>query len=175
MGNLDGERAGKVIWLRSTDDDPTELDVVEAGDGYDVRWVMKVGPERAKAQLRDYGDFLQDLPKLERELPPLGAFDAVIRAAKVEVQGADGEAAQRKTEVDDLEFQIKGLRAALAAQSEGQELEEERYQRGVSEAGKRADELDRELLEMASRFCAPLRMRPELTDLFHELEADAAA
>jgi serine/threonine-protein kinase len=96
-------------------------------------------------------------------------------AAKKEAQAAEREAAQRKTEVDDLEFQIKELRAALAAQSESQEREEENFQRGVSEAGKRADELDRELLEMASRFCAPLRMRPELTDLFHELEADAAA
>jgi tRNA A-37 threonylcarbamoyl transferase component Bud32/predicted nucleic acid-binding Zn-ribbon protein len=96
-------------------------------------------------------------------------------AAKSVAQAAEREAAQRKTEVDDLEFQIKELRAALAAQSEGQEREEENFQRGVSEAGKRADELDRELLEMASRFCAPLRSRPELTELFHELEADAAA
>jgi serine/threonine-protein kinase len=95
--------------------------------------------------------------------------------AKSVAQAAEREAAQRRTEVDDLEFQIKELRAALAAQSEGQEREEENFQRGVSEAGKRADELDRELLEMASRFCAPLRSRPELTDLFHELEADAAA
>jgi len=95
--------------------------------------------------------------------------------AKAEAATAEREAAARKTEVDDLEFQIKELRAALAAQSEGQEREEENFQRGVSEAGKRADELDRELLELASRFCAPLRMRPELTDLFHELEADAAA
>jgi serine/threonine-protein kinase len=94
---------------------------------------------------------------------------------KAQAQAADREAAQRKTEVDDLEFQIKELRAALAAHSEGQEREEENFQRGVSEAGKRADELDRELLEMASRLCAPLRLRPELSDLFHELEEDAAA
>ncbi|MDF3068155.1 MAG: serine/threonine protein kinase [Polyangiaceae bacterium] len=94
---------------------------------------------------------------------------------KAQAQAADREAAQRKTEVDDLEFQIKELRAALAAHSEGQEREDENFQRGVSEAGKRADELDRELLEMASRLCAPLRLRPELSDLFHELEEDAAA
>jgi serine/threonine-protein kinase len=96
-------------------------------------------------------------------------------AAKAEAVAAERETAQRRTEVDDLEFQIKELRSALAAQSEGQEREEENFQRGVSEAGKRADELDRQLLEMASRFCAPLRLRPELTALFHELEADAAA
>jgi eukaryotic-like serine/threonine-protein kinase len=95
--------------------------------------------------------------------------------AKTDARAAERQASQRKTEVEDLEFQIKELRRALAAQSEGQEREEEKYQRGVSEAGKRADELDRELLEMASRFCAPLRNRPELTELFHELEADAAA
>jgi serine/threonine-protein kinase len=95
--------------------------------------------------------------------------------AKSAVQATERETAQRKTEVDDLEFQIKELRGALAAQSEGQEKEEEKYQRGVSEAGKRADELDRELLDIATRFCAPLRHRPELSDLFHELEADAAA
>jgi eukaryotic-like serine/threonine-protein kinase len=106
-----------------------------------------------------------------------GAADLVDvwLATKAEAQVAERDAAQRKTEVDDLEFQIKELRTALATHSEGQEREEENFQRGVSEAGKRADELDRELLEMASRLCAPLRLRPELTDLFHELEEDAAA
>jgi serine/threonine-protein kinase len=102
------------------------------------------------------------------------ATDAWLNA-KTQAQTAEREAVQRKTEVDDLEFQIKELRAALAAQSEGQEREQENFQRSVSEAGKHADELDRELLEMATRFCAPLRLRPELTDLFQELEADAAA
>jgi eukaryotic-like serine/threonine-protein kinase len=105
------------------------------------------------------------------------AADLIDRwlVAKADAQAAEREAAQRKTEVDDLEFQIKELRGALAAHSEGQEREEENFQRGVSDAGKRADELDRELLELASRFCAPLRLRPELSDLFHELEEDAAA
>jgi len=106
-----------------------------------------------------------------------GAADLVDGwlAAKADLQVWEREAAQRKTEVDDLEFQIKELRAALAQQSEAQEREEENFQRGVSDAGKRADELDRELLEMATRFCAPLRSRPELSGLFHELETDAAA
>jgi eukaryotic-like serine/threonine-protein kinase len=96
-------------------------------------------------------------------------------AAKELVVAAEREATRRKTEVDDLEFQIKELRGALAAQSEGQEREEENLKRVVSDAGKRADELERELLALATRFCAPLRLRPELRELFHELEADAAA
>ncbi len=95
-------------------------------------------------------------------------------AAKGQLKACEREAQQRKTEVEDLEFQIKELRAALAAQSEGQEHEEENFQQAVTEMGRRADELEHALLEIASRFCAPLRSRPELSDLFHELEADAA-
>jgi len=81
---------------------------------------------------------------------------------------------EKQSEVADLEFQIKELRTALASQTEALETERTRCQERVAERGNRADALESELLELASRFCAPLRGRPELGLLFRELEADAA-
>jgi serine/threonine protein kinase len=77
--------------------------------------------------------------------------------------------------VSDLDFQIQALRAALATHE--LEIEEER---GVCEKqmimlGKKADQLEAELLGLAIRFCEPLRGRPELSPLFEQLEADVAA
>src|SRR5690606_12703082 len=65
-------------------------------------------------------------------------------------------AAQREI-INDLEFQITQLRKALAASEEQFESEAKSQQEAVAELGQKADTLEQRLMELASRFCAPLR------------------
>ncbi len=75
----------------------------------------------------------------------------------------------------DLEFQIHALRSALAAHEKEIEVERGRCEKRIVELSKQVEQLEAELLALATKFCEPLRSRPELTPLFQELEADAAA
>jgi serine/threonine-protein kinase len=83
------------------------------------------------------------------------------------------EVAERSA--NDLDFQIRELRAALAKHE--QELDDERAKCRIRiEAnGNAADTIESQLLELTTRFCQPLRARPELASLFKELETEAAA
>ncbi|HMR73568.1 MAG TPA: hypothetical protein PKD61_00605, partial [Polyangiaceae bacterium] len=93
-------------------------------------------------------------------------------AAHTTVAEAEAEAAKRRAEVDDIEFQIQELRSALSRHEEAIERETTETQQSVSKMGDEADKLETELLELATRFCAPLRKRKELQPMFRELEED---
>jgi serine/threonine-protein kinase len=94
--------------------------------------------------------------------------------AKKKQKAAQVAAEGKRAEVTDLEFQIQTLRNALAKHEETSEKEQGDCQHRLREMGERADALETELLELATRFCSPLRTRPELGSLFTELEGVAA-
>ncbi|MCK6532297.1 MAG: protein kinase [Polyangiaceae bacterium] len=95
-------------------------------------------------------------------------------AAKRTLQQATQTAEAKRAEVSDLEFQIQTLRGALATKEESIEKEVAEGNRQLRELGERADGIETELLELATRFCSPLRARPELGALFTKLENVAA-
>jgi len=94
--------------------------------------------------------------------------------AKQQLRTATQTAEAKRAEVSDLEFQIQTLRGALATQEESIEKDVSERNRELRELGERADGIETELLELATRFCSPLRARPELGALFTKLESVAA-
>jgi serine/threonine-protein kinase len=96
-------------------------------------------------------------------------------AAKKDEQKVGEQAEIRDREVADLEFQIHELRAALANLEHNVEDEKTKSEKRIADLDTETEALQVELLALATRFCAPLRRRPELGPLFQELEADAAA
>jgi len=95
-------------------------------------------------------------------------------AAKKKLDKAQATANEKRAEVSDLEFQIQTLRTAVANHEETIEKEQADCHRRIRELGETADLLETELLELATRFCTPLRARPELGPLFSQLEDVAA-
>jgi serine/threonine-protein kinase len=77
--------------------------------------------------------------------------------------------------VSDLEYQIGELRAALAKHEAGIDRDRDAAQKRAVELSARLDGIEQRLLQLASAFCAPLRMRPELGPLFQRLESSQAS
>ena len=121
----------------------------------------------------------------ERQLEQLDASDLVARdqlGHAVQVLGEDLSHAREATrllverlaakqrELADLDFQLSALREKLATQVEQTEQARAAADADLATKGAEVARLEQSLLGVATRFCEPLRGRPEVADLFAELE-----
>jgi serine/threonine-protein kinase len=96
------------------------------------------------------------------------AVDAWMVARKIE-RSALAALDEKGRTVTDLDYQIGEMRGALASHEQAIEREHESAHERLVERNARAERIEARLLAVATRFCEPLRARPELGSLFHSL------
>ena len=90
-------------------------------------------------------------------------------------RAAQAAVEEKERTVTDLDYQIAELRAALASHEQGIDRDREAAQKRLVELNARAERAEAQLVQLATRFCEPLRTRPELGPFFQQLESEAAA
>jgi serine/threonine-protein kinase len=95
--------------------------------------------------------------------------------AREEERAATSKLQEAERTASDLEYQIRELRAALEKHELAIEADHTKSEKRIIEANQEIEHVEGALLQLASRFCEPLRAKPELGPLFQELESEAAA
>lgn len=101
------------------------------------------------------------------------AVDAWTAARKKE-RAAQVAVEDKERMVTDLDFQISELRTALANHEKRIDEERDATQKQLVTLNERVEKFEGQLLQLATRFCEPLRTRPELGAYFQQLESEAA-
>jgi len=101
------------------------------------------------------------------------AVDAWTTARKKE-RAAQVAVEDKERMVTDLDFQITELRTALANHEKRVDEERDAMQKQLLTLNERVEKIEGQLLQLATRFCEPLRTRPELGPYFQQLESEAA-
>jgi serine/threonine-protein kinase len=102
------------------------------------------------------------------------AVDKWLAVRKVE-RTARSLLEEKERTASDLEYQITELRTALANHEQGIDREREATNKRAIEFSARAESIESQLLQLAARFCEPLRARPDLGALFQQLESETVA
>ncbi|MCA9624791.1 MAG: hypothetical protein KC731_37465, partial [Myxococcales bacterium] len=89
-----------------------------------------------------------------------------VRSAQLSCE-SDAEA--KEEQLREIDVQLEELREALRIHESNLSDELRTIEQSLSELGGQADRIELELLDTASRFCAPLRSKPQLGPLFREL------
>ncbi len=138
----------------------------------------KVFPAQVQAAHKDlvfwegrsgFNEPYRELAKAYKKLADLTDQWFVARQAELD---ADALAADRERQLAEIEAQLRELRTRLADVDENVERRRREGLEKLSAMGIEADRLEAELLHLASRFCGPLRSKPELGQLFQELTRD---
>jgi serine/threonine-protein kinase len=122
-----------------------------------VRWEGRSGFLEPSRELADCYHRLADL--VERWLE-----------TRREELTAERAAADKERAISDVDYQIRELRGSLSQFEKSVTDRRVECQNRIVEMGRRVQQLEAEMLHLASRFCAPLRAKPELQPLFVELE-----
>jgi len=96
----------------------------------------------------------------------------VVRKRERKAQGAVED---RERNVTDLDYQIAELRTALANHEQRIDRDRDATEKRLVELNAKAELVEGQLLQLATRFCEPLRGRAELGSYFQQLESEAAA
>lgn len=91
-------------------------------------------------------------------------------AARAEELTALSAVAESRKAAEEANHRLEELRAALDDFTRTAREAERPTRTSLAEIGQRAELLEDDLIHRAGRFCAPLRAKPELGTLFHELE-----
>lgn len=95
------------------------------------------------------------------------------RAARAHENEGRARVAEKDRVASDLEFQINALRSALTDHEEGIDRDRDAAHKRSIELSGKAEQIESRLLQLATRFCEPLRSRADLGPLFQQLESQA--
>ncbi|MFO0614098.1 MAG: serine/threonine-protein kinase [Polyangiaceae bacterium] len=132
--------------------------------------------EKAKAAHKDMvfwegrSGFLEpyaELSKACRDFAQIIDDWLVVRRKETDTEKSISEL---DAQLQDLDYQIKELRSGLETHDKDLEERTKDSMLTIADMGRKADEIEADLLHIATRFCAPLRAKPELGPLFRQLE-----
>jgi eukaryotic-like serine/threonine-protein kinase len=108
----------------------------------------------------------QELSQAYRSMAELIDKWFAVRSAQL---ACEREAQEKEERLQEIESQLGEMRQALRVHESNLAAETEACEEALAQLGREADQLELELVELASRLSAPLRSKPELGPLFREL------